>query len=162
MDYPLDKLHQVRSLREQLAQSDLVKGRHRLDQAEQEVSRKQMRLKRHRLLQSQMEVRLFEEIDGKAVTLNEFESYRGRISDLHAEGEKCRERVRQAEMQKDSARAEADHLCAVFQKRLRESTKLKEFRNAWNAKVEEEKNWWMEEEMEEIVTNRFARKDADG
>lgn len=67
MDYPLDKLHQVRSLREQLAQSDLVQGRHRLDQADQEVSRKRRQLECHRLLQSKMQVRLFEEIDRKEV-----------------------------------------------------------------------------------------------
>jgi hypothetical protein len=160
MDYPLDKLHQVRFLREQLAQSDFAQGRHRLDRADREVSRKQMHLDCHRLLQSKMQVRLFEEIGRKEVTLTEFESYRGRISDLRAEEKKCQESVRQAEILKDSASTEVDRLGAVLQKRLQESTKLKEIRNSWNAKVEEEKKWRMEEEMEEMVINRFSGKDA--
>ena len=108
MKDPLDKLHLVRSLREQLAQSDLAQGRHRLDQADQELSRKRARLQCHCRLKSKMEAQLFAEMDRQEVTLNEFETYCGRISDLSAKEKNCREKEQQAQAQKDSARAEVD------------------------------------------------------
>lgn len=159
MKLSLDKLQKVRSLREQSAKCDLVQGRCRLDQADQELSRKRMRLEHHRLTQSKLEVLLFGEIDRKEMTLNEFEVYCGRISDLRAEEQNCLKSVRQAEIQKDTAHAQVDRLSAALQNRCRQSTKLKEFCNAWNTKVEEEKKWRRQEEMEEIVNGRFSRND---
>lgn len=157
----LDKLYQVRSLREQLAQSDLARSRQRFEQADKELSNKQMQLKKHCLLQSKVEAYLFEKINRKEVNLTEFKTYRGRISELRTEGKKCGEKVRQAEIQKNSACVEVDHLSAVFQKRCRENTKLKEYRDAWNIRIQEEKHRSMEEEMEEMVMNRFSHNDAD-
>jgi hypothetical protein len=159
MNHSLDKLQKVRSLREQLAQCDLTQGRRRLDQADQELSRKRMDLKHLRLIKSKLEALLFSEIDHTEMTLYEFEVYRGRIRDLCAEEQNFLERVRQAEIQKDSTCAEVDRLSAALQKRCRESTKLKEFCTAWNTTVEEEKKWWEQEEMEEMVANRFSRND---
>ena len=161
MKDPMDQLQQVRSLREHLARTDLARGRHRLDQADQELSHQQADLERHRLFQVKMEALLFEEIGRKTVTLNEFETYRGRISDLRTEEKNCRERVREAEIHKDSAHAEVDRLGVVFQNRCRESTRLKEFRNARDTRREEEKNRRAEEEMEEMAINRFPCKDED-
>lgn len=162
MNYPLDQLHQVRSLREKLAQSDLAQGRNRLDQADQELNRTQADLESHRLHQSQMEARLFEEIACKKLTLNELEIYRGRMTDLRTEEENFRERVRQAKTQKDATRAEVDRLSAVFQQRCRESTKLEQHRKVWKTGFEDEIDQRMEDEMEEMVVHRFSRNDTDG
>ena len=160
MDYPLEKLQQVRTLREQTAQSDLAQGRHRLDQADRELAGRQMRLECHRALQSKMQAQLFNQIGRKAVTLDEFETYRDNLSDLRTEEKKCREMVQQAQTLKESANTEVDRLCAVFQQRCRQSTKLKEHRKAWDTKVEEEKDRRLEEEMDEIIVNRFSRDTA--
>jgi hypothetical protein len=160
MDHLLDKLHQLRSLREQLAQSDLAQGRQRLDQADQELSNKQALLEDHRLLQLKMEALLFKGIGRKKVSLNDFESYCGRISDLRTEEKNHQERVQQAERQKESACEEVDRLSVALHRRCREITKLEVFRKAWAFKVEEEKNQQLEEEMEEIVVNRFRHNDS--
>lgn len=158
MDYPLKRLHVVRTLREQLAQSDLAAGRQRLDQADQALSRRQLHLEKHRLLKAEMEVQLFKQIDKKEVTVGELERYRGRIAELSIEEKKRQAEVQQAEICKGSAHKEVDLLVSVVQKRHRQRTKLKELRKVWNTKVEEEENWLAEEEMEEMVMNRFARQ----
>jgi hypothetical protein len=159
MKFSLDKLQKVRVLREQLAQSDLAQGRRRLNHADQELSDVQMRLEHHRLIKLELETMLYGEIDNKEMTLNEFEIYCGRISDLRTEEENCLDSVRQAEIQKASVQAQVDHLSTVLQKRCRESTKLKEVCSAWNTKVEEEKKWWRQEEMEEMVASRYSHND---
>jgi len=156
MDYPLDKLHKVRVLREELAQSDLAAGRSRLHQAGQELSSKRTHLEGHRLHKSKMQIRLFDELESRAVTLNEFETYCDQISDLCAKEKKYQEKVHQAEIRNDSARQDVDRLRDVLQKRCRESAKLKEFRNTRNVKIEEDNSLWMEEEIEEMVTNQFV------
>jgi hypothetical protein len=159
MNLSLDKLQRVRSLREQSAQSDLVQGRRRLDQADQELSRKRTNLEHHRVTKSKLEALLFDAIDRKEVTLDEFEVYCNRIFDLSAEEQNYLEKVRQAEIQKDSAHAQVDLLSAALQKRCLESIKLKEFSKAWNTKVEEERRWRRQEEIEELVASRFSRND---
>lgn len=161
MAYALEKLNAVRALREQLAQSDLARGRQRLHQADEELARRQMDLECQCSLQSKMKASLFDEIDRKEVTLNDLKCYLGRISDLRTEEDNCREKVRQAVIQKDFAREDADRLCAQYQLRYKENVKLKTFRDAWMAKVEEEKRWWADEENEEMVMNRFYFKDSN-
>ena len=156
MNDPLDRLHQVRSLRQQRAQTDLARGRRRLDRADEELSRRQRDLEGHRRFQAKMEALLFSRMDGKAVTLGELETYRGRVSDLRTEGKAFQENMRQAQIQKDSARAEAERLDAVFHKRCRESTRLEEYRKVRITRIEEEKNRRSEEEMEEMALNRFS------
>lgn len=159
MNFSLDKLWKVRALREHLAQRDLTQGRRRLDQADQKLSRKQRDLQHHRLIKSKQETRLFNEIDGQAMSLGEFEVYRGRIRDLCVEEQHFLKRVRQAEIQKDAACARVDRLSMAFQKRCRESAKLKEVCTAWNTKVEEEKTGREQDEVEEMALNRFLRND---
>ncbi len=161
MDYLFEKLHQVRSLREQTAQSDLAQGRQRLDRAEQQLSAKRKRLARHRRFQSKMQAQLFTRIDHKTVTLNEFQTYRGRINDLQSEEKACRQRVHQAETRKDSARANVERLAAVFHQRRRQSAKLEPLRSTWKTRIEQERNRRAEEELEEMVANRFSLGNAD-
>lgn len=161
MTKPLDKIYLVRSLREQLAQSHLAQGRRRLHQARRKLSGEKMRLQCQRLTQAKIETRLFDEIDRKEVTLDEFETYRGRIADLRDTWEKCRNRVRQAETQRDSARADVHQLSAIFQKRCRQRSTIKELCKEQDSKLEEENNRRKEEEVEEMVTNRFPVNDAD-
>ena len=158
MDYPLDKLDAVRALREQLAQSDLTAGKQRLEQADQALSRKRRHLDKHRALKAKMEVQLFEQIDQKEVTSSELERYRGRITELCSEEKQHQAQVQQAEIHKDSACQDVDLLITTVQKRTRQRVTLKELRKDWNTKVEEEENWLSEEEMEEMVVNRFLHE----
>ena len=161
MTNPLDKICQVRSLREQLAQSHLAHGKRRLDQAHRKLADEKMRLQSQRLIQAKIEARLFDEIGRKEVTLDEFEAYCGRIAELRDRWQKCSNKVRQAQTKRDSARSDVHELSAVFQKRCRQHSAIKELCKVENSKQEEENNRWKEEEVEEIVANRFPVNDKD-
>lgn len=64
--------------------------------------------------------------------INEFQTYRGRINDLQSEEKACRQ-----------------------------SAKLEPLRSTWKTRIEQERNRRAEEELEEMVANRFSLDNAD-
>ena len=136
--YELEDLLNIRKIRAEKAQKELIKKKRLLEVAINDAEKKQKELEEFKRWRFEEENRIYEEIKGKLVSLDYLDNVRLKISLLREEEIMKAEAVENAKQ----AVREAERDCEEARKKYKQISKEVD-------KVEEHKSIWLEDIMKE-------------
>jgi hypothetical protein len=150
--YPLQDIVMIREKRQDLAQLDVIRAQHALEQAKRDVIERKKELEEYQKWVVEEEDRRFKGVIGKKMLHPDLLEFKADISKLRDSVAAYQERFAQAEQavldrEEDLVKAKA-HLLQT----IRELEKMVEHKKSWSEEAQREETLLEDKELEEFAT----------
>jgi len=150
MRYPLEDLLEIRRVRQDRAQNEVVRKRHETDRANRKVEDRKREAADYRRWRLRKEDELYEEIRGKIVPLGELDDLKETVSGLRRREAALEKAVEEALEELEAAREELEKARERYREAVREARKIDEHKASWMEEALKERREAQEKEMEDF------------
>ena len=151
MDYPLQSMLRIRTMREDRAGSALTAARQARTLAEAELERRHQDRERYLETCEERRDRVFDQVMGIAVPMDQLDRVRAAVAKIDEEGVALQRAELDAEDALEARTREADAARRTFALASRNRMKIDEHKNIWTEEVRIEEERAADAEMEEFT-----------
>lgn len=159
MNYPFEKIRDIRKFRKDMSERKLNTEKAVLAKADQILFDKERQLSNHKQQRAQKEKTLYGAITEKPLSFSEFNHFQQHLDYMREIEHDHIQQVQKAEKKKQNAETKVIEALHVFNLRHKENIKIDEHRLEWIKAAVKEEDLKLENEMDEIaqVSDSFKK-----
>lgn len=152
MGYPLKDLLNIRQLREQMAQENLIKAQRDLEHAFEMLKRRQKDLEEFKEWRVEEEDKIYYKIHNKKIKTDGLENFRYEFAQLDEKELEYEKAIMKAEEKREEAKEALKEAKAAYRHAIMNLEKIKEHEKIWIEQWIKEAQMLEDKEMEEFQT----------
>ena len=160
MAYALQSLLRIREMREERAANDLTMARRDVANAERALAERRADLANYEATKEARRNRIFEAIEGRAVTMDELDLVREGIARIDEEGVLKADNVTQAQAELEKRTVVAETTRTAFVAASKNRSKITEHRAIWHLAEAAEAEHRQETELEDFTGKKVVEDAA--
>ena len=161
MKYPLQAMLNVRVLRQENASQALTNAKRRVTEALAAVEKRKTELEEYKVWRVEEEARLFETIRNREIESGEVDGHRDMVRRLRMKDAEYEQRVRDAELEVEHARAAQAEAEAEYRRATKNREKIETHRGLWLEEEMRQQALAEDREMEEFTGKSAQRDDGE-
>ena len=164
MKYGLEDLLKVRKFREDSARNEVMVKKHLLDEAINLVQAKERKLREYQCWRVRTEEAMYDEIRNTFVSLKELDELKLQVSLMREKEISLEKDLMDAVNAREKANEDLAKAKEVYNRAVKEKTKIEEHREVWSAGMVREEEISQEKELEDIRrpgTISYGEEDYD-